>query len=69
LVALDGKRTPFLYLAAPDSELEHYQWQCSSAELKQAYLAESRSEDKDGEVKDLVQPTIRKKKKTQDGED
>jgi hypothetical protein len=69
IVAPDGQRASFINLAAPDSELEHYQWQCSSAELKQAYLADSRSSDKDGEVRDLVQPTVRKKKKTQEGED
>src|SRR5581483_5598644 len=44
----DGRRTPFLEIAAPDADLEVYRWQCSFNDLKQAYLADSRAKQ-DGE--------------------
>jgi hypothetical protein len=67
-IEVDSKKNLFLELAAPDSELETYRWQCSFMELRQAYLSDARSTQSAKEIEDRAKPTPRKKKRKQQGE-
>ena len=58
----EGKRTLFLELAAPDSELQLYRWHCSFAELRQSYLADSRKLGSARPVEDKAKPKPKKRK-------
>lgn len=59
---VDGQRRLFLELAAPDSELEGYHWQCSFLDLRQAYLADARQQKRTGALEDKAKPKPRKQR-------
>jgi hypothetical protein len=60
--SIEGKRTLFLELAAPDSELQDYRWNCSFADLRQSYLADAREPSAARSVEDKAKPKPKKKK-------
>jgi hypothetical protein len=57
----DSKRSPFLEVAAPDSELKVYRWQCSLADLRMAYMADARKADATPDIEDKAKPKPKQK--------
>lgn len=66
-VNANNEKELFIQLAAPDAELNGYQWICSFSELQQAYLEDSRTNVDQTDNMPAKKPTLRKIKKTSEG--